>query len=162
MRLKINSILSHLTYHLVSISSTLCTQIFHTNVISAAFSMYVLVTRKKLPKWLLYKKFARITLMKLIAGIKILEIYDTDWWLCQIRPLDCWTNATKTTKEFVFKTLTLFRHLEHSLFLYLSLWIKLIEKGIQKKPINDKVVKNQWKICIFLLKLCLNSKPKKC
>jgi len=45
----------------VSISSTL--QIFRTNVISAAFSSYVLAFAKKL-----YKKCALIMLMKLTTG----------------------------------------------------------------------------------------------
>jgi hypothetical protein len=47
----------------VSISSTFYVHIFHTNIILAAFSSYVLALAKKL-----YKKCARIMLMKLIKG----------------------------------------------------------------------------------------------
>jgi hypothetical protein len=47
----------------VSISSTFYIQIFRTNIILAAFSSYILALAKKL-----YKKGARKTLMKLMAG----------------------------------------------------------------------------------------------
>ncbi len=53
-----------LCYALASISSTLNEQIFCTNVCFGSF-YYVLVTRKKLPKWRSYEKSARFALMKL-------------------------------------------------------------------------------------------------
>ncbi len=56
----------------VSISSTFYVHIFHTNIILAAFSSYVLALAKKL-----YKKCARIMLMKLIKGSNWLSCR---WW----------------------------------------------------------------------------------
>ncbi len=53
---------------LVSISSTFYIQIFHSNVVLAAFSSYVLALSKNL-----YKKLALLTLMKLTAGFRLLE-----------------------------------------------------------------------------------------
>ncbi len=47
----------------VSISSTFYVQIFRTNVVSAAFSSYVLALGRNS-----YKKIVRLTLMKLTAG----------------------------------------------------------------------------------------------
>ncbi len=47
----------------VSILSTFYVHIFHTNIVSAAFSSYILALAKNL-----YKKSARITLMKLTTG----------------------------------------------------------------------------------------------
>jgi len=54
----------------VSISSTLYERVFHTNVVSAAFSscMYVTCTWKKLPKQHSYEKSVQKMLMKLTLG----------------------------------------------------------------------------------------------
>jgi len=56
---------------LMSISWTLNARVFCTNVISAAFSSYML---KKLPKRRLYEKAAHRTLMKLSPIVKITNI----------------------------------------------------------------------------------------
>jgi len=58
---------SHMIVNLVLISSTFYAHIFCTEVLKAAF-FYLHVTREKLPKKLLYEKFARKTLMKLTLG----------------------------------------------------------------------------------------------
>jgi len=56
---------------------------FYTNVVSAAFSMYmqlekyVPVTREKLPKQCLYEMFALKMLMKLTPGLKFINILRT-------------------------------------------------------------------------------------
>jgi len=48
--------------------STFYIRIFHTNVLSAAFSSYILALLKNL-----YKKCARLTLMKFTTGVNFTE-----------------------------------------------------------------------------------------
>ncbi len=60
-------------YHQVSISSTFFTQNFCMNVFFGSFSL-VTCKQKKLPKRLMYIKFAHKTLMKLTTGVNFINI----------------------------------------------------------------------------------------